>query len=934
MIQKFRRGNFQGRSFKGANLTGEDFSDSDIRGSDFTDANLVGANFSRAKAGLPPHWAIALFIVALFLSTLSGFTSTTLSFRAALYFLPRRLDLLPSTSLVAKIVVLLVYAVFWRVAVRQGLWNATISVGGVATAIVVMYVAWNATIGHGQNPGIDNILAIGMMVGIASLAVAGAVSIIMAGAISATGLIAGNRAVAVAGGFAVAGTIAAAKVAVMTISTIDYPEAPAAASIAGIAAAAIVVLCVYVSWRALKGDEKNAFARNMAIAIAAIGGTRFYRANLTDVNFSHAILKNTDFRKANITRTFWLNAKQLDWARVGETILAQPAVRDLLVSGNGYNKSYIGMNLQGANLIGAGLTEANLKEANLSQATLRDADLEGANLTQTQAIGTDFTNAHLTGAYGLGSWNIDSTTELKEVDCRYFYFLEYPKPRTDDRERYPSSGELALGEFTKRFQEVFDTIDLVFHDGVDWKAFLQSFEKVQSENEDTELEFIGFENKGDGVFFVKVKVPSDADKNKIHSQFMQFYKETLALTAHQQKFLESLDREIQDLKSMFDRVVPKMTDKFAILNFGDGDFERGFAAVTAQIWSDEHPMPITVTGKLPPKPEILELYQQWHQKYNHLRLCYQAQGRYFRIKPLPNQIKQVSFIDIPKLIEEIQDLANELKVQVDRWLDLQEFSPIENKLRSNLNPGDRTQIIIQSEDIQMRNLPWHLWDFFEDYRKAEIAFSPTTGDRVTKSISPRKQVRILAILGNSEEINIDEDRQLLENLTHAETVFLVEPSRQKFDEALWDEKGWDILCFSGHSSSQWDGNSGYLEINQTEKLAIEQLKNALQTAIERGLHLAIFNSCDGLGLAQQLNNLHIPQIIVMREFVPDLVAQEFLKHFLTAFSGGKSLHLSVREAREKLQSMEDKFPCASWLPAICQNQAELPKTWQELRDAG
>ena len=52
----------------------------------------------------------------------------------------------------------------------------------------------------------------------------------------------------------------------MTISTIDYPEAPAAASIAGIAAAAIVVLCVYVSWRALKGDEKNAFARNMAIA--------------------------------------------------------------------------------------------------------------------------------------------------------------------------------------------------------------------------------------------------------------------------------------------------------------------------------------------------------------------------------------------------------------------------------------------------------------------------------------------------------------------------------------------------------------------------------------------------------------------------------------------------------------------------------------------
>jgi hypothetical protein len=126
------------------------------------------------------------------------------------------------------------------------------------------------------------------------------------------------------------------------------------------------------------------------------------------------------------------------------------------------------------------------------------------------------------------------------------------------------------------------------------------------------------------------------------------------------------------------------------------------------------------------------------------------------------------------------------------------------------------------------------------------------------------------------------------------------------------------------------GSNGWIDINQTDKLTIEQLENALKTAIEQGLHLAIFNSCNGLGLARQLNNLHIPQIIVMREPVPDLVAQEFLKNFITSFSGGKSLYVSVREAREKLQSMEDKFPCASWLPVICQNHAEVPSMWQEL----
>jgi uncharacterized protein YjbI with pentapeptide repeats len=926
MIQNIRWRNFQGRSFKGADLTGEDFSDSDIRGADFTDANLTGANFSRAKAGLQPHWAIALLIVSLLLSALAGFMSTTVSFAAARYFLPRDADVLASTGLVAQIATFSIYGVFGLITLRQGLWNAAIALGGTGAVLSVVYGVMDAIVDISKR-GTLGIAANGITVGIAAVATAGALSLAVAGTIAATGLVAGKRAIVAAGIVAVVASIVGAQ---MSLIAVPRTEALPAAKVGGIASVAIVLLCMYLSWRVLKGDETNTWVRTIAIAIATTGGTRFHQANLTNANFSYAILKNTDLRSANITRTFWLNAKQLDWARVGETILTQPAVRNLLVSGTGYKKSYVGMNLRGANLIGAELTGANFKEANLSQATLRDADLEGANLTQTQAIRTDFTKAHLTGAFGLGKWNIDNTTELKEVDCRYFYLLEEPKPRTDDLERRPSSGEFAPGEFNKRFQEFLDTIELFFSDGFDGAVFNQSFQRVQIENEDTELEMIGVENKGDGVFFVKVKVPSDANKGKIHSQFMQFYQEALALTTHQQKVLESHTQEIQNIKAIVDRIVAKpMTEKLVLLNFGNGDFERGFETVMAQILSDGHPLPTTFTGNLPPKPEIPELYKQWHQKYDHLRLCYQAQERYFRIKLLPQEVRQVSFRDIPQLIEEIQDLANELKEQVNLWLDSELFSPIQKKLRSNLNPGDRAQILIQSADTQMRHLPWHLWDFFEEYRQTEVAFSSTIGDRIKKSISPRNQLRILAIQGNSEGIDVDKDRQFIENLPNAETVFLVEPSRQEFDEALWDEKGWDILCFSGHSSSQWDGSSGYLEINQTEKLAIEQLKNALKAAIERGLHLAIFNSCNGLGLAQQLNNLHIPQIIVMREFVPDLVAQKFLKNFLTAFSGGKSLHLSVREAREKLQSLEDKFPCASWLPAICQNQAELPKTWQE-----
>jgi len=55
------------------------------------------------------------------------------------------------------------------------------------------------------------------------------------------------------------------------------------------------------------------------------------------------------------------------------------------------------------------------------------------------------------------------------------------------------------------------------------------------------------------------------------------------------------------------------------------------------------------------------------------------------------------------------------------------------------------------------------------------------------------------------------------------------------------------------------------------------------------------------------------------------------KYFLEAFARGESLYLAVREARERLESIEDEFPCASWFPVICQNPTEIPPTWDSLR---
>jgi CHASE2 domain-containing sensor protein len=68
---------------------------------------------------------------------------------------------------------------------------------------------------------------------------------------------------------------------------------------------------------------------------------------------------------------------------------------------------------------------------------------------------------------------------------------------------------------------------------------------------------------------------------------------------------------------------------------------------------------------------------------------------------------------------------------------------------------------------------------------------------------------------------------------------------------------------------------------------------------------------------------------VMRQPVPDRVAQAFLTTFLQTFSSGQSLYYAVREAREKLQLIEPDFPCATWLPVICQNPAAPTVQWSD-----
>jgi hypothetical protein len=210
------------------------------------------------------------------------------------------------------------------------------------------------------------------------------------------------------------------------------------------------------------------------------------------------------------------------------------------------NVSFSNTNLSGANLSGANLSGANLGEANLNGANLNGANLNGANLnnadfTAVQAIGTDFINAIFTGVC-IQDWNTNSATNLDGVMCEYVY------RKQNQQERCPPISNFALGEFTKLFQKVLSTVDLIFRNGVDWSAFAYSFKKVESINEDGQFSIRSIENTGDGIVIVRVNVSPSADKVRIHNEFMQGYQ--LAQKSIDDKYkerLEDKDKFINDI---------------------------------------------------------------------------------------------------------------------------------------------------------------------------------------------------------------------------------------------------------------------------------------------------------------------------------------------------------------------------------------------------
>ena len=351
-----------------------------------------------------------------------------------------------------------------------------------------------------------------------------------------------------------------------------------------------------------------------------------------------------------------------------------------------------------------------------------------------------------------------------------------------------------------------------------------------------------------------------------------------------------------------------------VLNL-EGNIDAGFRAALEII--DREIVIRRLNGSLSAAAPIFALYQDW-------RLTYRSLGRRFRIEEV-EAASTVSIVELRPKTVQVREAFNQ-------WLTAAEFQQICAQLQVQLELASQNQqevqILLRTDNAELRQLPWQLWDLVDNYENAEIAISSANYQPIKRSNLEGK-LRILVVLGNADGINVEADQALFNDLLDAPIVeILREPSRQEFSQMLW-EQSWDILFFAGHSRT--DGQTGYIDLNKGDSLPLNELRKGLKQAIRNGLQLAIFNSCDGLGLVQELETLDIPQMIVMREPVPDHIAQTFLRGFLQEFSGGKSLYASVKAARGKLEGLQDQFPGATWLPVIYQHPTTEPPTWKTFR---
>ena len=337
------------------------------------------------------------------------------------------------------------------------------------------------------------------------------------------------------------------------------------AQLDGITANAVIVgslyspLLVFCAWwvnhrRNVPWNYPN-LLRDWVLVIGSWYGTSFHKLDLTGVNFRGAKLANTDLRARKLYRTCFQGVTGLARARVDNRYLDLeiPKVQRLLTHACSEDPDFSSLNLRGAYLQSADLRHMKFIDTTLTGADLTNADLRGSILVRAEVTKVDFSGANLTGIC-IEDWNVNSKTLFTNVQCDYVYRKLDEKGEPTDR--FPYDRNFESREFESLYQEVGNVVELVFKEGVNWRAFAFTLQKLELEDEGLGLELKGIEKRGD-LWVIKVTHNENIPTQEVEKRLKDSYdnlqqqlaskedqiKQLLGIASNQSEVLKELTKK-------------------------------------------------------------------------------------------------------------------------------------------------------------------------------------------------------------------------------------------------------------------------------------------------------------------------------------------------------------------------------------------------------
>ncbi|HBB30574.1 MAG TPA: histidine kinase [Cyanobacteria bacterium UBA8803] len=339
-------------------------------------------------------------------------------------------------------------------------------------------------------------------------------------------------------------------------------------------------------------------------------------------------------------------------------------------------------------------------------------------------------------------------------------------------------------------------------------------------------------------------------------------------------------------------------------------------------------------GETLPYPEHLtEIYHEWNSAYLS-----------FYKNALRGRVSQIGTFAAPQIDWHAKLVQAEAKLlyEFHQWLRAAELFKIRSSIAraaadmgmARGQEGDRgefvpcVEVFITCSPLEVARLPWEAWEIGTEFGatgQIRIVRMPVNIQGTTATPTHGGQrARVLAILGDDTGLNFQKDKEAVRSLASVADIEFagwqpgkdINSLKEEIVNAITDKRGWDVLFFAGHSN-ETVLMGGELAIAPGASLFLSELEKPLTIAKEQGLQFALFNSCNGLSIANTLIDWGLSQVAVMREPIHNQVAQEFLVQFLQRLAQFQDVHKSLLAACQYLKLEKHlTYPSAYLVPSL------------------